>query len=159
MLGIIWITHFQERNRTKRDEMLKNAFGQNIEIYKTFPLPPEIEEVVQGGLYGTIQHFRELIVGDIWLFIQPTFRNIPLLTLVEERGVSVLSLFSRRLDNYSPTFAIRNRLNNSLVSNYYQVQIDNHHLTNSELDFDDEKSLFEKGESIFRRIRLCPQSF
>ena len=158
ILGIFWAIRAHSRTVAKRDEMLKNTFGQETKIYRSFPIPPNIEEVVQGGLHQIIQRFRELIVADTWLFIQPTFLSIPRITLTEDRNSSILSLFSRKLEAYSPTFVIRNRQNKSLVSRFYQVQINTNELVKSELNFDTEQNLYaEKGKHIQALQIMSPE--
>jgi hypothetical protein len=158
MLGIFWVMRAHEHTLAKRDEFFKRKYGDSIRIYRTFPIPAEIEEVVQGGLHQIIQRFRELIVGDTWLFIQPTFSRIPILTITENRNASALSLFSLRLENYSPTFVIRNRRNRALISRYFQTQINNNQLVRSELDFDTEQSLFaEQGKHVQALQIMSPE--
>lgn len=158
LLGILWSSRLHQRAITKRDAMLKDTFGENIKIYRSFPIPQKIEEVVQGGLSNTIQRFRELIIADTWLFIQPTFRNVPKITILENRNTSILTLFSRKIEAYSPTFVVRNRQNKSLVSRYYQTQINNKQLVESELKFDDKQNLFaEKGKHIQALQIMSPE--
>ena len=158
ILGIFWAIRAHDRTVKKRDEMLKSAFGQDIKVYRSFPIPMNIEEVAQGGLHQIIQRFRELIVTDTWLFIQPTFLSVPRITLTEDRNSSMLSLFSRKLEAYSPTFVIRNRQNKSLISRFYQVQINNNELVKSELNFDTEQNLYaEKGKHIQALQIMSPE--
>lgn len=142
----------------KRDKMLRSSFGEDIKIYRYFPIPQDVEEVVQGGLHKFIQEFRELITGDEWLFIQPTFIVVPKFTSFEERSAATLSLFSRKIDQYSPTFVIRNRKNKSLTSRYYQTQVKNKRLVQSELDFDGLHSLYaEQGKHIQALQIMSPE--
>lgn len=158
VLGIFWAIRADEKARLQRDKRLKKLFGDDIKIYHTFPIPHAIEEVVQGGLHVIIQRFRELIVTDSWIFIQPTYRWWGKITTREHRNAAVLSLFARKLDGFSPTFLIRNRHNTSFLSRYYQAQIKDRQLVRSELDFDNEQNLYiEQGKQIQALQILSPE--
>lgn len=154
ILGIYWVYRLADRTEAKRDKMLRGKFGEDLKIYRSFPLPADKEEIVQGGLFFIIQHFRELLVSDGWLFIQPTFRGIRKLTMFEDRNRAVLSLFAQTFDSYSPTFVIRNRQNKSLVSRYFQTQIKNGKMVRSELDFDNDQVLYAERDKHIQTLQI-----
>ena len=158
LLGIFCLVRRSEATIRSRDKLLRSLLGEDIKIFRSFPIPQDIEAIIQGGLHQTIQRFREIIVNDSWIFIQPTYRNIPTITLSEERNAAILSLYATKLQHYSPTFIIRNQQNNSLLSRYHQRQVHNKQFIPSELNFDDKQNLYaERGKHLQALQIMSPE--
>lgn len=158
LFGVYYAVKRHNRAVRARDAMLRQTFGKTTQIFRTFPIPAALEEVVQGGLHHHVQRFRELLAGEGWLFIQPTYRTLHLFTAGEDRRAVQLSLYAQDLGEVSPMFVIRNRRNPSLLSRYHQTQIERGQLVGSELEFDDGQNLYaEKGKHIQALQIMSPE--
>lgn len=149
-----WLSHNAVK---KRNELLKGMLGDQIVIFRCFPIGHNYEKVVQGALKYYIQSFREMIAGDGWLYIQITNRS-PRLTLFEKRTVSVMNLFARELKYISPTIYIRNNRNKSTLMRANQSHINSGELVWCEAEFDKDHNIYnEPGTQIDTLSILTPE--
>lgn len=107
--GTILELRLAARGIKRRNARLVSAFGSDIDILEGFPIPPEIERVVQGALAHTLNSYRYIVAGNGWLFIQPTHRFLPTFTVSEMRDGVVFSVYAVTLAIESPETLIRHR--------------------------------------------------
>ncbi len=147
VIGLIYSIRRSSQFQAKRDQMLKNKFGQDVEVIRGFPINQRVEEIIQGGLSRVFQDYRELIVHDNWLYIQLTAKAISPLTMTEERNYAHTCLFARQLDELTPHIAIRNVHNRSFVSRIVQDKVKNSELIWCEAAFDVHHNIYNEPDS------------
>lgn len=129
----------------RRDQMLRKKFGDDIQIERSFPLNQASEDIVQGGIAGVFQDFRELITGKTWVFIQFSSK-IPVLTRTEDRGFNAFGLFAQELEEFTPFIVIKNKKNKSLYSRAMQASVDKGELVWCEGVFDAAHNIYNEPD-------------
>ncbi len=156
-IGILLSVILSERQEQERGRMLKKLFGYDIKIEHGFPIDQNVEEIIQGGLKLELQKYRELIIGDKWLFIQLSGK-LPALTLFEDRTRSTVSLYALDLETFTPTIVIRNKHNRSFVTRHLNDSFKKGELIWCEATYDKDHNIYnEPGSHIDTLSILSPE--
>ena len=145
LAGLIFSALLSNRAIKKRDATLHQKLGDDISIYRGFPIPQNHEEVAQGALAQIFNNYRELIVHDNWLFIQLSSHKNTALTIAEEKGIALMSIFAVKLDYFTPHIIIHNKQNRSIAARILQDKLTNKELIWCEAGFDVDHDIYNQA--------------